>query len=71
MKELVYKILLALLVIAMDIIRIYYQRRYKKTHATTESEIAPKREKLLTYIMFFALAIPGMIWLFTDWLSFG
>jgi protein-S-isoprenylcysteine O-methyltransferase Ste14 len=71
MNAIAYRILLASLVIAMDIIRMYYQRRYKQTHATTESEIAPKREKLLTYIMFFAFAVPGMIWLFSGWLSFG
>jgi protein-S-isoprenylcysteine O-methyltransferase Ste14 len=71
MNELVYKILLAALVIAMNLIRIYYQKRYKQTHATTEAKIAPKREKLLTQIMFVALAIPGMIWLFTGWLLFG
>jgi protein-S-isoprenylcysteine O-methyltransferase Ste14 len=71
MNDITYKILLAALVIAMNLIRIYYQKRYKWTHAATESEIAPKREKLLTQIMFVALAIPGMIWLFTGWLSFG
>jgi protein-S-isoprenylcysteine O-methyltransferase Ste14 len=36
-----------------------------------ESEIAPKREKLLTQIMFVCLAVPGTIWIFTYWLSFG
>ncbi|MDR0574139.1 MAG: isoprenylcysteine carboxylmethyltransferase family protein [Tannerella sp.] len=71
MSELVYKILLAALVIAMNLIRMYYQKRYKQTHATTESEMAPKREKLLTQIMGLALAVPGIIWLFTGWLSFG
>jgi protein-S-isoprenylcysteine O-methyltransferase Ste14 len=71
MNEITYKILLGLLVIAMNIIRIYYQQRYKATHTVTELEIAPKREKLLTRVMFFALAVPGMVWLFTDWLSFG
>ena len=71
MNNIVYKILLAALVIALNLIHIYYQKRYKQTHATTESEIAPKREKLLTQIMGLTLAVPGMIWLFTGWLSFG
>ena len=71
MNNIAYKILLAALVVALNLIRIYYQKRYKQTHATTESEIAPKREKLLTQIMGLALAVPGMIWLFTGWLSFG
>jgi protein-S-isoprenylcysteine O-methyltransferase Ste14 len=71
MNELAYRILLAAPVIAMNLIRMYYQKRYKLTHATTESEIAPKREKRLTQMMFFALAVPGMMWLFTGWLSFG
>jgi protein-S-isoprenylcysteine O-methyltransferase Ste14 len=71
MNELAYKILLAAPVIAMNLIRIYYRKQYRRTHATIESEIAPKREKRLTQMMFFALAVPGMIWLFTGWLSFG
>jgi protein-S-isoprenylcysteine O-methyltransferase Ste14 len=71
MNEFVYKILLATLVIAMNIIRMYYQKRYKKSHVATEAEIAPKREKLLIAIMSCAMAVPGMIWLFTGWLSFG
>jgi protein-S-isoprenylcysteine O-methyltransferase Ste14 len=71
MNELAYKILLAALVIAMNLIRIYYQKRYRRTHATTEWTIAPKREKRLIQMMFFALAVPCMIWLFTGWLSFG
>ena len=71
MDELIYKILLAALVVSMNLIRMYYQRRYRQTHATTESEIAPKREKLLTQIMGLTLAVPGMMWLFTGWLSFG
>jgi protein-S-isoprenylcysteine O-methyltransferase Ste14 len=71
MNELAYKILLAALVVSMNLIRMYYQRRYRQTHATAESEIAPKREKLLTQIMGLALAVPGMLWLFTGWLSFG
>jgi protein-S-isoprenylcysteine O-methyltransferase Ste14 len=70
MNAIIYKILLGALVIAMNIIRIYYMRRYRTSHAT-ESEIAPKREKRLTQLMFFALAVPGMMWLFTGWLSFG
>jgi protein-S-isoprenylcysteine O-methyltransferase Ste14 len=71
MNELLYKILLGALVVAMNLIRMYYQRRYGTTHAVKESEIAPKREKGLTRVMFFALAVPGMLWLFTPWLSFG
>ncbi|MDR0749638.1 MAG: isoprenylcysteine carboxylmethyltransferase family protein [Tannerellaceae bacterium] len=71
MNELIYKILLAALVIAMNFIRLYYQKRYKTSHAVTEAEIAPKREKRMTILMFFALAVPGMMWLFTGWLSFG
>ena len=71
MNNIAYKILLAALVVALNLIRMYYQKRYKQTHATTESEISPKREKLLTQIMGLALAVPGMIWLFTGWLSFG
>jgi protein-S-isoprenylcysteine O-methyltransferase Ste14 len=71
MNELTYKILLGALVIAMNLIRIYYQKRYRTSHIVKESEIAPKREKLLTQIMFLVLAVPGMIWLFTPWLSFG
>ena len=71
MKELAYKIFLAALVIAMSLVRIRYQRRYKQTHAARESEIAPGREKLLTHIMGLSLAVPGMMWLFSGWLSFG
>jgi protein-S-isoprenylcysteine O-methyltransferase Ste14 len=63
--------LFAALVIAMNFIRLYYQKRYKTTHAVTEAEIAPKREKQMVLLMFFALAVPGMMWLFTGWLSFG
>ena len=71
MNGVAYRILLAALVVSMNLIRMYYQRRYRRTHAATESEIAPKREKLLTQIMGLALAVPGMMWLFTGWLSFG
>ena len=71
MNELIYKIFLAALVIAMNLIRIHYQKRYKQSHAVKDVEMAPKREKLLTQIMFVALAVPGMMWLFTGWLSFG
>jgi protein-S-isoprenylcysteine O-methyltransferase Ste14 len=71
MNELTYKILLGALVVAMNIIRLYYQSRYKTTHVVTEAEIAPKREKRMTLLMFFAMAVPGMMWLFTGWLSFG
>ncbi|MDR1356732.1 MAG: isoprenylcysteine carboxylmethyltransferase family protein [Tannerellaceae bacterium] len=71
MNELAYKFLLGALVVAMNIIRLYYQKRYKTSHAAKESEIAPRREKLLTQVMFIALAVPGMMWLFTPWLSFG
>ncbi|MDR1645529.1 MAG: isoprenylcysteine carboxylmethyltransferase family protein [Tannerellaceae bacterium] len=71
MNELTYKILLGALVIAMNFIRLHYQRRYKTSHPVTEAEIAPKREKRMTQLMFFALVVPGMMWLFTGWLSFG
>jgi protein-S-isoprenylcysteine O-methyltransferase Ste14 len=71
MNELAYKIFLGAMVLAMDFIRLYYQRRYKASHAVTEASIAPKREKQMTLLMFFALAVPGMMWLFTGWLSFG
>ncbi|MDR1341155.1 MAG: isoprenylcysteine carboxylmethyltransferase family protein [Prevotellaceae bacterium] len=67
----IYKIFLGVLVIAMNIIRMYYAKRYGTSHVATESEIAPKREKRLTQLMFFALAVQGMMWLFTGWLSFG
>ncbi|MDR1343072.1 MAG: hypothetical protein LBK18_07465 [Prevotellaceae bacterium] len=61
MNEITYKILLGALVIAMNVIRMYYLKRYKVTHAVTELEVAPKREKMLTLVMFFALAVPGMM----------
>jgi protein-S-isoprenylcysteine O-methyltransferase Ste14 len=71
MNEIIYKILLGALVLGMNFIRLHYQRRYKTSHAVTEASIAPKREKQMTFLMFFALAVPGMMWLFTGWLSFG
>jgi protein-S-isoprenylcysteine O-methyltransferase Ste14 len=71
MDDIIYKVILGVLVIAMNLIRMYYQKRYKKSHAVTEAEIAPKREKLLIAIMTCTLALPGTIWLFTGWLSFG
>lgn len=71
MNDIGYKILLGALVIAMNLIRMYYMKGYKQTHAVTEAEIAPKREKLLTQIMGLSLSVPGMMWLFTGWLSFG
>ncbi|MDR0364412.1 MAG: isoprenylcysteine carboxylmethyltransferase family protein [Bacteroidales bacterium] len=71
MNELVYKIFLGALVVTMNIIRLYYRRRYKTSHAVTEVTVAPKREKQMTLLMSCALAVPGMMWLFTDWLSFG
>jgi protein-S-isoprenylcysteine O-methyltransferase Ste14 len=70
MNELIYKILLAVLVIAMNLIRIYYMKRYGRLH-TKVKEIAPVREKRLTQMMFVAMAVPGLLWLFTSWLSFG
>jgi protein-S-isoprenylcysteine O-methyltransferase Ste14 len=70
MNELTCKILLAVLVVAMNLIRIYYMRRYGKLHNKVE-EIAPVREKRLTRMMAVAMAGPGLLWLFTPWLSFG
>jgi protein-S-isoprenylcysteine O-methyltransferase Ste14 len=71
MSELTYKIFLGALVLTMNFIRLYDQRRYKTSHTVTEASIAPKREKQMTLLMFFVMAVPGTIWLFTDWLSFG
>ena len=71
MNELIYKILFAALVLAMNFIRIYFQRRYKITHAVVENSVAPRREKSMTWLMFAAMAVPGTMWLFTSWLSFG
>jgi protein-S-isoprenylcysteine O-methyltransferase Ste14 len=71
MNELAYKVLLGFLVVAMNLIRIYYQNRYKTSHAVKEAEVAPGREKRLTRLMFFALAVPGILWLFTPLISFG
>jgi protein-S-isoprenylcysteine O-methyltransferase Ste14 len=70
MNELTYKILLGVLVLAMNLIRIYYMKRYGKLYAKVK-EIAPVREKRLTQMMFVAMAVPGILWLFTPWLSFG
>ncbi|MDR1156639.1 MAG: isoprenylcysteine carboxylmethyltransferase family protein [Bacteroidales bacterium] len=70
MSGLIYKILLGVLVVAMNVIRIHYMKRYGKWH-DREKEIAPVREKRLTQLKFVALARPGILWLFTPWLSFG
>lgn len=70
-NELTYKIMLVLLVLAMNLIRAYYQRRYRTTHTQTVLERATTRERRMVWLMFFALAVPGMMWLFTSWLSFG
>jgi protein-S-isoprenylcysteine O-methyltransferase Ste14 len=70
MNSLTYKILLGALVIAMNIIRLYYMKRYGKLHRKVK-EIAPVREKRLTQMMTVAMAGPGILWLFTPWLSFG
>jgi protein-S-isoprenylcysteine O-methyltransferase Ste14 len=70
MSELIYKILLGVVVVAMNVIRIHYMKRYGKWH-NKEKEIAPVREKRLTQMMFVAMALPGILWLFTPWLSFG
>ncbi|MDR1023909.1 MAG: isoprenylcysteine carboxylmethyltransferase family protein [Prevotellaceae bacterium] len=70
MNEITYKILLGALVIAMNLIRIYYMTRYGKLHKKIK-EIAPVREKRLTQMMTVAMAVPGLLWLFTPWLSFG
>ena len=71
MNEMIYKTLLVILIVSMNIIRGYYQKRYKSTHAVTTRVKQKSREKLLVWLMFFSLAIPGLIWLFTNWLSFG
>lgn len=71
MNELTYKILLAALVIAKNIIRAYYKKRYKKTHAVTTREKHKPREKMIVWLVFFSLVVPGLMWLFTPWLSFG
>lgn len=71
MNEFIYKAMLVTLVVSMNIIRGYYQRRYKTTHAVKLKEKASKRENLMVWLMFFSLAVPGLIWLFTPWLSFG
>ncbi|MFZ6013092.1 MAG: protein-S-isoprenylcysteine O-methyltransferase [Bacteroidota bacterium] len=71
MNEIIFKILLTLLVISMNSIRFYFQKRYKITHAVKVKEKASIRERLMVLLMFFALAVPGMIWLFTPLLSFG
>ncbi|MDR2469618.1 MAG: hypothetical protein LBD27_03960 [Tannerella sp.] len=70
MNELTCKILYAALILAMNFIRMYYAGRYKRLH-NKDTEIAPRREKSMTWLMFAAMAVPGMIWLFTSWLSFG
>jgi protein-S-isoprenylcysteine O-methyltransferase Ste14 len=70
MNDLTYKILLGALVIAMNLIRLYYMKRYGKLHQKIK-EIAPVREKRLTQMMTVAMAMPGLLWLFTPWLSFG
>ncbi|MDR1172399.1 MAG: isoprenylcysteine carboxylmethyltransferase family protein [Bacteroidales bacterium] len=70
MSGLIYKILLGMVVVAMNVIRIHYMKRYGKRHHK-EKEIAPVREKRLTQMMFVVMAIPGVLWLFTPWLSFG
>ena len=69
--ELIYKILLLTLFVAMNIIRSYYQRRYKSTHALKTREKRKTREKFLIGLMFLCLSVPGLLWLFTDVLAFG
>ncbi len=71
MDELIYKTLLTILVIVMNVIRMYYQKRYKKTHAVTVKERNKPREQKMVWLTFFALAVPGIMWLVTKWLSFG
>ncbi len=71
MKEIDYKIALTLLVLTMNFIRIYYQARYKKTHAEKQKERKPVREKILVGIMTFSLACPGLLWLLTSLLDFA
>ncbi|MDR1723545.1 MAG: isoprenylcysteine carboxylmethyltransferase family protein [Tannerella sp.] len=70
MTELIYKLLYVALIVAMNFIRTYFKRRYKRLHRK-DAEIAPRREKLLTQMMFCAMALPGMLWIFTTWLGFG
>lgn len=38
MSELIYKILLVILVLSMNVIIAYYQKRYKTTHALTTQQ---------------------------------
>jgi hypothetical protein len=71
MSELIYKILLATLVISMNLIRLHYQRRYKKIHAHVEKAVSEKHEKALMGFMTLMLEGTGMLWLFSPWLSFG
>ncbi|MDR1403813.1 MAG: isoprenylcysteine carboxylmethyltransferase family protein [Tannerellaceae bacterium] len=66
----IYKILFAVLVLAMNFIRLYYMKRYR-LHHTKEHEIKPLREKRLTQMMTLTMAVPGLLWLFTPWLAFG
>jgi protein-S-isoprenylcysteine O-methyltransferase Ste14 len=70
MNELTCKILLGMVVVAMNVIRLHYMKRYGKLHNKIE-EIAPVREKWLTQMMAVAMAGPGILWLFTSWLSFA
>ncbi|MGC4232648.1 MAG: protein-S-isoprenylcysteine O-methyltransferase [Niabella sp.] len=71
MNEITYKILLGMLVIAMNLIRGYYQSRYKKSHEITVTEKFRTREKGLVILTTICMAVPGLIWLFTSGLSFA
>jgi protein-S-isoprenylcysteine O-methyltransferase Ste14 len=71
MSELIYKILLAALVISMCLIRLHYQRRHKQIRANVEKTASARREKALVGFMTLMQAGPGMLWLFSPWLAFG
>jgi|GEM_PF-3474403 len=71
MNELTYKILLGIIITGMNIIRAYYRKRYKQTHSVAIKEKNKPREKVLVGLMTLSIAVPGLMWLFTDWLAFG
>ena len=68
---LIFKILLAIIILIQSVIRIIYQQRYAVTHAKKETEKEPNREKWLVRYVAASYFIPAMIWLFTDWLEFA
>ncbi len=71
MNPVVFKLLFAALVIAMNFIRVYFFKRYKITHSANARVMHANRERRLVSIVRLALLVPGLLWLFSPWLSFA